>query len=71
MNSIILPNYFSSVYFLFALGMMVSMLTKSDQKIRYKFNISIFMILVTIGSFIAKGVMSFLILKDRRIPELS
>ena len=71
LNSIILPNYFSSVYFVFSLAMGYIMMTRVDSTIRKKFSLSIFMILFAIGTFITKGVLCFLILKDRKIPELS
>lgn len=71
LNSIILPNYFTSAYFLYALSMMGIMMKTQADKIKQKFNIAIFMIFISLGIFITKGVLCFLILKDRKIPELS
>lgn len=71
LNSIILPNYFSSAYFLYALSMIGTMMKTQDYRIRQKFNIAIFLIFFSLGIFITKGVLCFLILKDKKIPELS
>ena len=71
LNSIILPNYFTSVYFLYALFMTGTMMKTHSETIKRKFKMSICLILLSIGIFFTKGILSFLILKDRRIPELS
>jgi hypothetical protein len=47
------------------------MMKTKDLIIRQKFRIAIFLIFLSLGIFITKGVLCFLILKDRKIPELS
>jgi hypothetical protein len=51
--------------------MMGIMMKTEAKKIKQKFKTAIFLIFLSSGIFIKKGILCFLILKDRKIPELS
>jgi hypothetical protein len=71
LNSIIHPQYVSSAYFLYSLAMVSMMMTREHSVVKTKFYASIFMIVISIIIFATKGIIVFLMLKNRRIPELT
>ncbi len=68
LNSIVQPNYVSTVYFLYSLVMTMMLMTRDKKVIQTKFTLSISMIAISFLALAIKCILVFLMLKDQDIP---